>query len=147
MTVIAGWILSNTAIGNWIFATGANRDVARSSGVPVDAVKLGLFIATGVGASLVGVLQCIQYRTGDVTFGRDFVFAAPVAAVIGGVLLTGGYGSALGVFIGTTIYGVVNLGIFYTGWNSEWAQLVLGTLLLIAVLGNNFFRHLALSER
>jgi simple sugar transport system permease protein len=110
-------------------------------------VKVSLFIATAVGAVLVGVLQTIQYSGGDVTYGRDFVFDAPVAAVIGGVLLTGGYGSAIGVFLGSVIFGTVSLGIFYTGWNSDWAQLVLGTLLLLAVLGNNYFRRLALMGR
>jgi simple sugar transport system permease protein len=88
-----------------------------------------------------------QYSGGDVTYGRDFVFDAPVAAVIGGVLLTGGHGSAIGVFLGSVIFGVVNMGIFYTGWNSDLAQLVLGTLLLLAVLGNNYFRKLALTGR
>jgi simple sugar transport system permease protein len=147
ITAIASWILTQTPYGNWIFATGANRNAARSAGVPTDRVKISLFVATALSAVLVGVLQTIQYSGGDVTYGRDFVFDAPVAAVIGGVLLTGGYGSAIGVFLGSVIFGVVNMGIFYTGWNSDWAQLVLGTLLLLAVLGNNYFRKLALKGR
>lgn len=147
ITAIASWILTQTPYGNWIFATGADRNAARSAGVPTDRVKISLFAATALGAVLVGVLQTIQYSGGDVTYGRDFVFDAPVAAVIGGVLLTGGYGSAIGVFLGSVIFGIVNMGIFYTGWNSDWAQLVLGTLLLLAVLGNNYFRKLALKGR
>jgi simple sugar transport system permease protein len=147
ITAVASWILTQTPYGNWIFATGANPNAARSAGVPSDRVKVSLFVATALGAVLVGILQTIQYSGGDVTYGRDFVFDAPVAAVIGGVLLTGGYGSAIGVFLGTVIFGVVNMGIFYTGWNSDWAQLVLGTLLLLAVLGNNYFRKLALTGR
>jgi simple sugar transport system permease protein len=147
VAVVASLILAKTPLGNWIFATGGNRDSARASGVPTDSVKIALFVATGAAAALVGVLQTITYESGDVTYGRDFVFAAPVAAVIGGVLLTGGYGSAIGVFIGTMIYGIVQVGIFYTGWNTDWAQLVLGALLLMAVLGNNYFRRLAMSGR
>ena len=147
ITAIASWILTQTPYGNWIFATGANPNAARSAGVPSDRVKVSLFVATALGAVLVGILQTIQYSGGDVTYGRDFVFDAPVAAVIGGVLLTGGYGSAIGVFLGSVIFGIVNMGIFYTGWNSDWAQLVLGTLLLLAVLGNNYFRKLALTGR
>jgi simple sugar transport system permease protein len=147
ITAVASWILTQTPYGNWIFATGANPNAARSAGVPTDRVKISLFVATALGAVLVGVLQTIQYSGGDVTYGRDFVFDAPVAAVIGGVLLTGGYGSAIGVFLGSVIFGMVNMGIFYTGWNSDWAQLVLGTLLLLAVLGNNYFRKLALTGR
>jgi simple sugar transport system permease protein len=147
ITAVASWILTQTPFGNWIFATGAYPAAARSAGVPSDRVKISLFVATALSAVLVGVLQTIQYSGGDVTYGRDFVFDAPVAAVIGGVLLTGGYGSAIGVFLGSMIFGIVNMGIFYTGWNSDWAQLVLGTLLLLAVLGNNYFRKLALKGR
>jgi simple sugar transport system permease protein len=147
VAIAAAVVLNKTSFGNWIFATGGNRDSARASGVPTDAVKISLFVCTGVAAALVGVIQTITYQNGDVTYGRDFVFAAPVAAVIGGVLLTGGYGSAIGVLIGTAIYGIVQVGIFYTGWNTDWAQLVLGLLLLMAVLGNNYFRRLAMSGR
>ena len=147
VTSLATWILSRTPYGNWIYATGANRSAARIAGVPTDKVKISLFIASSMGAALVGVLQTIQYSGGDVTYGRDFVFDAPVAAVIGGVLLTGGYGSAIGVLLGSAIFGIVNVGVFYTGWNSDWAQLVLGSLLLLAVLGNNYFRQLALGGR
>jgi simple sugar transport system permease protein len=90
ITAVASWILTQTPYGNWIFATGANPNAARSAGVPSDRVKVSLFVATALGAVLVGILQTIQYSGGDVTYGRDFVFDAPVAAVIGGVLLTGG---------------------------------------------------------
>jgi simple sugar transport system permease protein len=72
------------------------------------------------------------------------VFAAPVAVVIGGVLLTGAYDTTLGILLGTIIYGIVNLGVFYTGWNSDWVELVLGVLLL-AVVSNDCFRRLAMS--
>ena len=68
-----------------------------------------------------------------------------VAVVIGGVLLTGGYGSVVGVVLGTLTFAIVNQGIYYTDWNSDWASLILGILLLVAVLMNNTFRRLALS--
>jgi simple sugar transport system permease protein len=76
--------------------------------------------------------------------GQGYVFEAPVVAVIGGVLLTGGYGSAVGVFLGTIIYGVISIGVFYTGWDANWVSLFLGVLLFLAVLGNTYFRQLAL---
>lgn len=144
VVLVASWVLISTPFGNWIYATGADENAARSAGVPVTRVKIILFILSSIGAALVGILQTVQYRGGDVTYGRDFVFAAPVAVVIGGVLLTGGYGTTFGILLGTMIYGMVNLGIFYTGWNSDWAQLVLGALLLLAVVSNNYFRRLAM---
>jgi simple sugar transport system permease protein len=144
VVLAASWVLIRTPFGNWIYASGADENAARSAGVPVTRVKIILFVLSSLGAALVGILQTVQYRGGDVTYGRDFVFAAPVAVVIGGVLLTGGYGTTLGILLGTMIYGMVNLGIFYTGWNSDWAQLVLGALLLLAVMSNNYFRRLAM---
>ncbi len=64
--------------------------------------------------------------------------------MIGGVLLQGGYGSPIGVMFGAATFGIVDVGIYYTGWNADWAQLLLGLLLLVAVLSNNLFRRLAL---
>jgi simple sugar transport system permease protein len=147
VAAVASWVLMQTPFGNWLFATGNNRDSARATGVPTDRVKVVLFMCTGMAAALVGAIQTITYSGGDVTYGQEFVFAAPVAAVIGGVLLSGGYGSAIGVLMGTMIYGIVQFGVFYTGWNTDWAQVVLGVLLLLAVLGNNYFRRLAVSAR
>ena len=74
------------------------------------------------------------------------MFQAPIVAVIGGVLLGGGYGSPLGLFLGSVIYGVISVGIFYTGWNTDWLLLILGGLLLAAVLANSYFRRLALTK-
>lgn len=143
----ASWVLHRTRFGNWIFATGGDVDAARAAGVPTRLVKVVLFISTAVAAVLVGVLQTVQYNGGDVSFGTSFVFAAPVAAVIGGVLLGGGYGSAVGVVLGTTIFAIVNVAIFYTDLNSDWSELIIGILLLLAVLANNFFRRLAMAPR
>jgi simple sugar transport system permease protein len=147
ITVLAWWVLTRTRSGSWIYATGGAPEVARDAGVPTARVKITLFMATSAGAALVGVLQTIAYSGGDVTRGSSFIFNGVIAAVIGGVLLQGGYGSALGVLLGTATYGIVSLGIFYTGWNTDYAQLFLGALLLVAVMANNYFRKLALSGR
>jgi len=62
------------------------------------------------------------------------------------VLLGGGYGSAVGVFLGTAIFGIITIGIFYTGWSTDWVQLFLGVLMMFAVLANHYFRRLAMSR-
>ena len=144
-TLLGGWVLARTPFGNWIFATGGNPTAARGAGVPTGFVKIVLFIATDVAAALVGVLQAIEFNSGNATNGQGYVFEAPIVAVIGGVLLGGGYGSAFGVFLGTVIYGVINVGMFYTGWNTDWVVALLGLLLFLAVLANNFFRRLAMT--
>ena len=143
-TIIGGWVLARTAFGNWIFVTGGNPVAARGAGVPTGLVKIVLFMMTGLGASLVGIIQAVEYHSGNATAGLGYVFQAPIVAVIGGVLLGGGYGSAFGVFLGTVIFGIINIGIFYTGWSTDWVQLFLGILLMAAVTTNHYFRRLAM---
>ena len=147
VALVGSWILSQTVFGNWVYATGGDLQSAITNGVPVKRVKRTLFVASSLGAGLVGVLQTVQFGSGDVTRGSAFIFNAIAAAVIGGVLLTGGYGSALGVSLGAATYGIVSMGIYYTGWSTDWVQLFLGGLVLIAVLANNYFRKLALTAR
>lgn len=147
IAVCATWVLSKTVFGNWIYATGGDIDSAMTNGVPVKRVKRTLFIASSMGAALVGILQTVQFNSGDATRGSAFIFSAISAAVIGGVLLTGGYGSAVGISFGAITYGIVSMGIYYTGWSTDWVQLFIGVLVLLAVLANNYFRKLALSTR
>jgi simple sugar transport system permease protein len=145
--VLGAWVLGRTTFGNWTYATGGNLEAARGAGVPVERVKIALFMATGIAAAFVGVLQGVQWNSGNSTYGQGYVFQAPIVAVIGGVLLSGGYGSIAGVFLGTAIFGVISTGIFYTGWSTDWIQLFLGALLGMAVLANNYVRRLALAAR
>jgi simple sugar transport system permease protein len=137
--------MARTRIGNWIYAIGGDPELARRAGIPTDRLKVGLFVATSLGAVLIAVIQTIEYNTGNATGGQGFLFETPIAVVVGGILVSGGYGSPVGVIFGCMIYGLVNLGIFYAGWNSDWATAFLGGLMVIAVLANNYVRRLALS--
>lgn len=112
--------------------------------MPTNKAKIALYAGSGFGAALVGVIQTILYNGAQVANGQSVVFNSIIAVVIGGVL-TGGYGSVVGVLLGTLTFAIVNQGIYYTGWNADWAALILGILLLVAVLMNNTFRRLALS--
>lgn len=145
VAVVVGWVLHVSKYGNWIFAVGGDLVSARATGIPTDRVKIALFMASAFGAALVGVIQTILYNSAQVANGQAFVFNTIIAVVIGGVLLTGGYGSVVGVVLGTLTFSIVGQGIYYTGWNPDWASLFLGVLLLIAVLMNNTFRRMALS--
>lgn len=146
IALVVAWILQMTKYGNWIFATGGDAESARAAGIPVRKVKIGLFMGSALGASLVGIIQTMLYNGAQTGVGQSFVFNSVIAVVVGGVLLTGGYGSVVGVALGCLTFAVVNQGIYYTGWNSDWASLILGILLLVAVLMNNTFRRLALSS-
>lgn len=143
---VISWLLAKTIFGNWIYAVGGEIDAAVTNGVPVARVKTVLFVMSSTSAGLVGVLQSVQYQSGDAVRGQDFVFSAVAAAVVGGILLTGGYGTAVGIFFGAVTYGIVSTGIFYTGWDSTWTASFLGILVFLAVFANSYFRKLALAS-
>ncbi|MDV6274023.1 ABC transporter permease [Rhodococcus erythropolis] len=142
-TAIATFILFKTKIGNWIFAVGGNQDSARAIGVPVTAVKIGLFMTVGFAAWFVGMHLLFSFNTVQSGQGVGNEFLYIIAAVIGGCLLTGGYGTAIGAAIGAFIFGMTNQGIVYAGWNPDWFKFFLGAMLLFAVIANNAFRNYA----
>jgi simple sugar transport system permease protein len=113
----------------------------------VNRVKVLLFMSTAAGATLLAVLQVLDAASADVLRGTLFEFQAIIATVIGGVLLTGGYGSVIGPMFGALIFGMVNQGIFFTGVNTDWFQVFLGAMLLIAVIVNNYIRNRAARSR
>ena len=141
------WILLRTTFGNWIFGTGGDKVAARNVGVPVNRVKILLFMATAASATLLAALQVLDAGSADVLRGTLLEFQAIIASVIGGVLLTGGYGSVIGPMFGALIFGMVSQGIFFTGVNPDWFQVFLGAMLLIAVVVNNYIRRKAAEAR
>jgi simple sugar transport system permease protein len=145
--IVATWVLLRTRVGNWIYAAGGDANAARNSGVPVTRVKTGLFMLTACAAALVAILTVLDAGSTDARRGVQKEFEAIIAAVIGGCLLTGGYGSAIGAFVGAIIFGVVSIGLTYTTFDSDWFQVFLGAMLLIAVLFNNYIRRKVTGER
>ena len=139
----ATYVLFKTRIGNWIFAVGGNLESARAVGVPVNKVKIGLFMFVGFAAWFVGMHVLFSFNTIQSGQGVGNEFLYIIAAVIGGCLLTGGYGTAIGTLIGAFIFGMVNQGIVYAGWNPDWFKFFLGAMLLFAVIANNAFRNYA----
>ena len=142
-TVVATYVLFKTRIGNWIFAVGGNLESARAVGVPVNKVKIGLFMFVGFAAWFVGMHVLFSFNTIQSGQGVGNEFLYIIAAVIGGCLLTGGYGTAIGTLIGAFIFGMTNQGIVYAGWNPDWFKFFLGAMLLFAVVANNAFRNYA----
>lgn len=144
LTALATWILLKTQFGNWIFGAGGDAKSASSVGVPVPRVKVMLFVGTALAAALVGVIQSVTFNGADVLRGELREFFAIIVVVIGGTLLTGGYGSAIGAAIGALIFGMVRQGIVFAGVDADWFQVFLGVMLLIAVLVNHWVRKRAL---
>jgi len=141
LLVAATWVLLRTRFGNWIFAVGGDANAARSTGVPVGRVKILLFILTALAATLFAMVQVLSVGSADTSRGLQKEFEAIIAVVAGGTLLTGGYGSAIGASFGALIFGTVQMGIFYTGIDTDWFKLFLGVMVLIAVLFNEYIRR------
>ena len=146
-TAVGAFVLTKTKYGNWIFAVGGNKDAARATGVPADKVKTALFMATSlmgafVGAMILMRLNSVQAQQGD---GQEFEYI--IAAVVGGNLMTGGYGSVVGASLGALIMAVSKNGIPAAQWNQDGRFIFLGAVLLVAVLVNNYVRKKANEQR
>jgi simple sugar transport system permease protein len=140
LTVVAAWILFRTTFGNWIFGTGGNKISARNVGVPVRRVRISLFMGTAAAAALLATIQVLEFSSADTARGGLKELEAIAAAVIGGNLLTGGYGSPIGTFFGALTLGMTQVGIPMAGLPGDWFRAVLGVVLLVAVLGSNWIR-------
>jgi simple sugar transport system permease protein len=138
--IVATWVLQRTRPGNWIFAVGGAQQSSRQVGVPVLRTKVGLFMTTAFAGWIVGMLNLFKTTTAQSTTGVGQEFVYIICAVVGGCLLTGGFGSAVGAALGALIYGMVGQGIVYAGWDSDWLYTFLGVMLLGAVLVNNWVK-------
>lgn len=147
LTAVATWVLLRTRFGNWIFATGGDPVAARNVGVPVARVKILLFMAMAMTATLFAAIQVLDSGSADTLRGTQKEFEAIIAVVVGGTLLTGGYGSAVGASFGALIFGTVQMGIFYTGVDTDWFKVFLGIMVLVAVLFNNYVRKRVTGSR
>lgn len=140
ITALATYLLLRTRYGNWIFSVGGNAPSARAVGVPVSRVKMMLFINVSVSAWLVAMFNTFRFESAQIGTGVGSEFEFIIAAVIGGTLLTGGYGSAIGASIGALIFEMVRQGLAFARWEADWFKLFLGVMLLLAALLNTWVR-------
>jgi simple sugar transport system permease protein len=147
ITLVATWVLTQTTFGNWIYAVGGDANAARAVGVPVARTKVILFMCTAMSAALVGIMVALRFKgiQSGQGVGQEFFFI--IAAVVGGCLLTGGYGSAIGASIGALIIGFAQIGIIFANWDSNWYFTFLGVILFLAVGVNTLVRRRAASAR
>jgi simple sugar transport system permease protein len=143
LTILGTWLLLRTKYGNWIFASGGDSAAARAVGVPVTATKIALFMFVGFCAWLLGMHMLFNYNNvqSGQGVGNEFIYI--IAAVIGGCILTGGYGSVIGATVGALIFGMTQLGITYAGWDPDWFKTFLGVMLILATLVNLYVKKKA----
>ena len=145
LAIVFWFVLHQTKYGNWIFAMGGDKESARNAGIPVNRMTILLFVLTATSASFVGMCHAILFNSAQVSGGMNDIFNIIVSVVVGGVLLTGGFGSIPGVFVGALTFAIVNKGIDFTQIDRNWSNLIIGVMLLVAVAMNESFRKLALS--
>ena len=141
--VLAWVFLHHSRFGNWIFAMGGDRESARNAGIPVDHMTIALFMMSATSAAFVGMCQAILFNSAQVSGGMNDIFNIIVSVVVGGVLLSGGFGSITGIFVGTLTFAIVNKGIDFTDIDRNWSNFIIGVMLLIAVAMNTSFRQMA----
>jgi simple sugar transport system permease protein len=142
LTLIFSIILTNTRYGNWVFATGGNREVARAMGVNTNKVKVTNFMLSALMASLSGCIVISRFNLANASFGTGMELEAIASAVIGGTFLTGGYGTIIGVFFGALLMGMMRTGLVMIGAPAYWYQAFVGVILIIAATINLKLRHL-----
>jgi len=147
LTVVGAWMLAKTRFGNWIYSAGGDPSSARNVGVPVARTKILLFMMTSGTAALMGIIEALELRSMQSKEGIGLEFIFIICAVVGGCLLTGGFGSVIGAFFGAAMLGMVQLGIVDAQWDSNWTYTFQGAILFAAVLLNLFVRNRAQKAR
>ena len=147
LTAVLAFVLHMTRYGNWIYALGGDKVSARNAGIPTERLTIALFVLSATSASFVGMCQAILFNSSQVSGGMGYIFNAISSIVVGGVLLTGGFGSVMGIFAGTLTFALVIQGIDFTQINRNWSNLIIGLTLLAAVAMNESFRKMALTYR
>ena len=143
----SAYVLQRTKIGNWIYAVGGNAASARAVGVPVTAVKVGLFMTVAFLGWFTGMHYLYNFNVLQAGNGVGNEFLYIIAAVVGGTLLTGGYGNSIGVALGAFIFGMTSLCIVYAGWDPNWFRAFLGVMLLLAVMVNLYVKKLSTTRK
>ncbi|MEZ5670111.1 MAG: ABC transporter permease [Alphaproteobacteria bacterium] len=131
--------------GNWLYALGGDKVSARNAGIPTRRLTIGLFMLSSMCATFAGFCQTLTFNSAQTSTNFALIFNSIISVVVGGVLLTGGFGSVIGIVFGTVTFAMVTQGISYTDFDRNLSNLIIGVMLLIAVLMNNTFRRMALS--
>jgi simple sugar transport system permease protein len=147
LTIVGAWLLAKTRFGNWIYSSGGDPFAARNVGVPVARTKILLFMMTSATAALMGIIEALELRSMQSAEGIGLEFIFIICAVVGGCLLTGGYGSVIGTFFGAAMLGMVQLGIVDAQWDSNWTFTFQGGILFAAVMLNTLIRSRAQRAR
>lgn len=132
--LVGAGILAFTRFGRTVYGIGGSEQSARLMGFPVVRTKLLVYIVSGTCAGLAGVVFTAYTGAGYSLNGVGTELDAIAAVVIGGTLLTGGTGFALGSFVGVIVYGLIKTVISFLGADQAWTRIIVGALLLAFIV-------------
>lgn len=150
MLAVAGlsmFVLSMTVFGRRVYAIGGNETAARYAGVPVASIKVWLFVLGGMAAGLSAAMTVGYYGSAQSAAGNAYELKAIAAAVVGGVSLTGGRGTALGVLLGALVIQLIENGIIVLGIDSNYTNIIIGLAIVAAVVVDQVKRRLGPGAR
>ena len=131
--IVADFVLRKTVIGRNMYATGGNREVARLVGINPDAYKIAAFMTVGALSSIAGMFVMADMSTATTTVGSGWELVVIAGVVVGGVSLFGGAGTVGGGVIGILLLKVVQSGLVIIGISSNWQQIAVGVIMVMAV--------------
>ncbi|MBB3386711.1 MULTISPECIES: ABC transporter permease [unclassified Rhizobium] len=137
LAIICGIVLSRTAFGRWLYASGGNERAADLSGVPVKQVKIAVYVLSGICAAIAGLVLSSQLTSAGPNAGTSYELTAIAAVVIGGAALTGGRGTVRGTMLGAFVIGFLADGLVIIGVSAYWQTVFTGAVIVLAVLMNS----------
>jgi simple sugar transport system permease protein len=143
LVVVFAFVLNNTKLGNWVFATGGARDAAREMGVPTSRVKIMMFMIASMLAAFAGTVQMARFSSIDALRGDGLELEAVLAVVVGGASLNGGYGSVVGAALGVIMLAMIKQGLILMGIDAYWYRAGIGAVLILAAVLNQHVRERA----
>jgi erythritol transport system permease protein len=137
VAILCHLMLTRTAFGRWLYASGGNERAAELSGVPVKTVKVSVYVLSGICAAIAGLVLSSQLTSAGPTAGTTYELTAIAAVVIGGAALTGGRGTVRGTMLGAFVIGLLSDGLVIIGVSSYWQTVFTGAVIVLAVLMNS----------
>ncbi|KQX51356.1 ribose ABC transporter permease [Ensifer sp. Root954] len=135
------YLMYYTRFGRFVLSIGSNPDAAHLVGIPTDKVRIAVYVLGGVLASFAGVLLTSRLEAAMPEAGQGYELDVIAAVVIGGTGLSGGRATLVGTAVGAVLMAVVRNALNLLNVNTFWHQVVIGTIILIAVAADRFNRR------
>ena len=133
LLVLFFYVLHYTTFGRYVYAVGGNPQAARLSGLPVERIRIAVFVIAGLLAALSAFILASRLNSGQPNAGLGFELQVIAAVILGGISLTGGVGTLAGALIGILILTVLSNGLVLLNVSSFYHDIARGIVIILAV--------------